>query len=321
MAEQIRVLFVGEHARDRADVERSLRRDAGLEATAVADGAAAVDALASDDVDCVAVEHADGGTDGLAVLERVRDADPAVPVVLFAADGTESVASEAISLSVDEYVARDGVDDEFAALARTCHDAARTYRAEQDVAMLNDLARNVYERVTDAFFALDRDWRLTYLNEEAEEILDVTTEDVVGENVWDVFPAAADSRFYDEYYRAMTTQEPVTFRESYPPLDDTFEVRAFPSEDGLSVHFRSVSGDVGPADPDLFELTDVLTNDLRDSITEGRSALASARESCECEQADFEDVERSFDRMDDLVSHTIELANGEPTAGSSRDSQ
>jgi signal transduction histidine kinase len=54
-------------------------------------------------------------------------------------------------------------------------------------------------------------------------------------------PAAVGTTFYEEYTRAMESQEPVTFEEWFEPLDTWFDVRAFPSESGLSVYFRDVT--------------------------------------------------------------------------------
>ena len=99
----------------------------------------------------------------------------------------------------------------------------------------------VFERIDDAFFALDEEWRFTFLNDQAEEFLNVDREAVVGEVVWDEFEAAAGTTFQEEYERAMETQEPVSFEEHYPPLGMWFEVNAYPSETGLSVYFRDVS--------------------------------------------------------------------------------
>jgi len=105
---------------------------------------------------------------------------------------------------------------------------------------IHDSRDEVFERVDDAFFALDDAWRFTYLNDRAEEVLDVD-QSVVGESVWDEFEAAVDTTFQYEYERAMETQESVSFEEYYPPLDSWFEVTAYPSETGLSVYFRDVT--------------------------------------------------------------------------------
>jgi PAS domain S-box-containing protein len=97
------------------------------------------------------------------------------------------------------------------------------------------------ERIDDAFFAVDDEWRITYFNANAERVLGREAEDILGKSLWAGFPEARDSRFYDQYSRAMETQEPVTFEEYYEPLETWFEVRAYPSADGLSVYFRDVT--------------------------------------------------------------------------------
>ena len=100
---------------------------------------------------------------------------------------------------------------------------------------------DVLARVTDAVFALDGEWRFTFLNEQAGELLQRDREELIGTVVWEAFPEAVGSTFQEEYREAMETQEPTTFEEYYPPLDVWFEVRAYPSETGLSVYFRDVT--------------------------------------------------------------------------------
>jgi PAS domain S-box-containing protein len=99
----------------------------------------------------------------------------------------------------------------------------------------------VFDRVDDAFFALDEQWRFTHVNDRAAELLDRSPGTLVGKTVWDEFPAAARSGFRRRHEHAMETQESVTFEEYFPPLDTWFEVRAHPSESGLSVYFRDVT--------------------------------------------------------------------------------
>nr|WP_272904749.1 PAS domain-containing protein [Halobacterium sp. TGN-42-S1] len=183
--------------------------------------------------------------------------------------------------------------------------------------MVNDIARTVYERVTDGFFALNADWEFTYLNAAAEDSLEVDREDVLGRNIWSAFPEAADHAFYDEYHRAMASQEPVTFREHFPPLGKTFEVRAFPAENGLSVHFRTVVDEDAPArDNHLLELTKVLSTDLSASLDRLRADLAAveaARDGDENVDGDpVADAEQSVERMADLVARAEALAR-DPT--------
>lgn len=105
----------------------------------------------------------------------------------------------------------------------------------------------ILDRMEDGFFALDTDWHVTYANDRGREVLrlampSVDDDDpVVGRHLWDGVPAAVGTTFYEEYTRAMASQESVTFEEWFEPLDTWFDVRAFPSESGLSVYFRDVT--------------------------------------------------------------------------------
>jgi PAS domain S-box-containing protein len=100
---------------------------------------------------------------------------------------------------------------------------------------------DMIERVTDAFLALDRDWRFSYINAPAEQVLQRRRDELLGESLWEQFPEAIGSTFEKEYRAARETGETRTFTEFFPPLDAWFEVRAYPSADGISVYFRDVT--------------------------------------------------------------------------------
>ncbi|WP_158623682.1 PAS domain S-box protein [Corallococcus llansteffanensis] len=100
---------------------------------------------------------------------------------------------------------------------------------------------DVLERMSDASFTLDADWRFLYVNREGERVMGFARESLVGRRLWDVFPKLVGSPFEDAYRRAVETQQPVEFVEFYPPFQAFFEVRAFPVRDGLSVFFRDVT--------------------------------------------------------------------------------
>lgn len=115
----------------------------------------------------------------------------------------------------------------------------RRLRRERD--RLRARLDEVLSRVTDAVLALDEDWRLTYLNERAEAVLDVDADEVLGESIWSVFPAAGDDEFRERFREAMARQEPVHFETYYEPADEWFEVHAYPSPTGLSAYARPVT--------------------------------------------------------------------------------
>lgn len=102
-------------------------------------------------------------------------------------------------------------------------------------------AEEVLASIRDAFFAVDRDWRFTYLNGEAERLLARPADELLGRCVWDEFPEATDRAFFREYQEAMREQRTVSFVEFFPPLDTWFSVKAYPHPDGLSVYFQNVN--------------------------------------------------------------------------------
>jgi PAS domain S-box-containing protein len=102
------------------------------------------------------------------------------------------------------------------------------------------LARTL-ESMHEAFFSVDRDWRFTYVNARAEQVLQAPREDLLGGVLWKLFPAALDTTFQAHYERAMRERVPATFEARYEPLDVWVEVRAYPDADGIAVYFLDIS--------------------------------------------------------------------------------
>ncbi len=97
------------------------------------------------------------------------------------------------------------------------------------------------ENMSDAFFAVDRQWRFSYVNQKVGEILQKNPDKLLGNNMWAEFPETVGSKFEREYRKAATEQISVTFEEYYPALRRWFEIRVFPSYEGLSVFFHEIT--------------------------------------------------------------------------------
>lgn len=100
---------------------------------------------------------------------------------------------------------------------------------------------SILESITDGFFALDREWRFTYINSQAEQLLQRTRSELLGKNLQDEFPEAVNTAFFGQYQRAVSQQVSVEFEEFYPSLNSWFAVHAYPSATGLSVYFQDVT--------------------------------------------------------------------------------
>jgi|GEM_PF-5069821 len=102
--------------------------------------------------------------------------------------------------------------------------------------------RNVIlESIGDAFFAVDKNWAVTYWNKTAEKVLFKSKKEMLSQNLWDVFPESVDSKSYRQYHLAIRTNEAVHFEDYYEPLNRWYEISAYPSTAGLSVYFKDIT--------------------------------------------------------------------------------
>ena len=100
----------------------------------------------------------------------------------------------------------------------------------------------VLEAMPAGFYSLDPQWRFAHVNAEAERLLQHSRDELLGQVIWDAFPAAVNSIFEESYRKAVATGEPVSFDAHYPaPLNGWYELRAWPTPDGLSVYFIEVT--------------------------------------------------------------------------------
>jgi PAS domain S-box-containing protein len=128
-------------------------------------------------------------------------------------------------------------------MAGSLVDVTEQHAAQEAVRQLAETRLTTLESITDAFFTLDTEWRFTFLNRRAEDLLARRRVELLGRRVWDEFPEAVGSVFEAEYERAARTGEAAEFEAHFAPLAKWFRVRAYPSSQGLAVYFQDVTED------------------------------------------------------------------------------
>ncbi|HXG00649.1 MAG TPA: response regulator [Bacteroidota bacterium] len=102
---------------------------------------------------------------------------------------------------------------------------------------------NILESISGGFFALDSQYRITYWNHAAEVGTGLTAREVLGRNVFEVFPNAQGTPLADKYRLAMDTKTFQSLETAYK--DERFEawydIRIYPTPDGLSVFFQDIT--------------------------------------------------------------------------------
>ena len=98
----------------------------------------------------------------------------------------------------------------------------------------------ILESIRDGFFALDTDWHFTYVNTQAATLMRSSVEELVGRSLWEAFPEALGTLVETQYLLAAEEQRTVQFEIYFEPFQSWFEVRAYPSGEGLTVYFQDI---------------------------------------------------------------------------------
>lgn len=101
--------------------------------------------------------------------------------------------------------------------------------------------RQLVERVSDAFIALDINFNITYVNKQAGELLKKSIPELLGKNMWTEFPDAKDMAFHEAYQQVLKTQKNIHVREFSFATGVWLEANIYPSATGVSVYFRDIT--------------------------------------------------------------------------------
>jgi len=114
---------------------------------------------------------------------------------------------------------------------------------EEQMQSLEDserLIKGILNSISDVFFSVNRQWQLEYVNPQMEKLFEVKSQDILAQDIWEVFPEMA-SFFYKPLKKAMRQGGEAIFEAFYPPLDSWFQVRGFPSDTGMSIYLLDIS--------------------------------------------------------------------------------
>lgn len=104
---------------------------------------------------------------------------------------------------------------------------------------------SIFESITDGFFALDQQWRFTYMNKTTEktfsQFLGKTKEEMIGKSFWELFPSLFGSSVHLKCRKAIENNIPVHLELQSPFIDNFYEVNAYPGPEGLSVYWQDIT--------------------------------------------------------------------------------
>ncbi|MDR5674484.1 PAS domain S-box protein [Halalkaliarchaeum sp. AArc-GB] len=169
----IRVLHVDDEP-DFAEVAAEFlrRRDGRFEMMIETDPAAALERLSEENVDCVVSDYEMPSLDGLELLERIREQYPDLPFVLYTSEGSEQLASEAISAGVTDYLQKESGTGQYAILANRIENAVEQYRARRILSERTRQLERLYGNLPGIVYRCKNEpgWPMEHLGGAVEEL-------------------------------------------------------------------------------------------------------------------------------------------------------
>ncbi|MFC7249924.1 response regulator [Halomicroarcula sp. GCM10025324] len=178
---QIRVLHVDDDPDLGETVGMFLERiDEDLTVVTETSAVAALGHVREGDVDCIVSDYQMPNTDGLELLELVRDQHPDLPFILFTGKGSEEIASEAIAAGATDYMQKGTGTDTYEVLANRVKNAVEQYRTEQQFwSALSWYQRLVEQELTGV--CIVQGGEFVYVNQKLAEILGYGQDELVGQ--------------------------------------------------------------------------------------------------------------------------------------------
>jgi PAS domain S-box-containing protein len=99
----------------------------------------------------------------------------------------------------------------------------------------------VFERITDAFMAVDENFCYTYVNKKAGELSNREPSSLIGKNIWEEFPYSTGKPVYQALHKAREQQTYIYLEDYYPETGCWIEHHIYPSTGGISIYFRDIT--------------------------------------------------------------------------------
>lgn len=102
-------------------------------------------------------------------------------------------------------------------------------------------AAQIFESLTAAFLALDKQWQIIRVNQAALDYVKKTLLECLGQDFRGLFPELSRSMYYKYFHQAMVNKEVARFEVRSITWEAWFEVHLYPAQAGILVYFYDIT--------------------------------------------------------------------------------
>jgi PAS domain S-box-containing protein len=188
--------------------------------------------LQSNPFDAVLVDYALDLDTGLEFIREAISQGYSGPLILCSGHDDYDVDIQAMSAGADLYLPRTGANP--LSFERSLRYAIERKHAEKK-------PKEILESIQDGFLAVDRDWKITYINHPAALISNLEPEDLVGRNFWEAFPNLLGTPLERNYRLVMDQPKSIKFEMQPDPQGPWYEISVYPFKAGISAYWQDIT--------------------------------------------------------------------------------
>jgi two-component system, cell cycle sensor histidine kinase and response regulator CckA len=242
----MKILLVEDHPGSRRNLQRLIAKR-GHDVTAVGSAEEAEVALAAETFPFLILDWMLPGKSGVDLCRELR-AGPngdEMFILLVTAKGDTEDLEQALQAGANDYLTKPldigRLNVRISVAERQIRELTERNQARAALVESAQTMTNILEKTTDGFFAVDSEWKLTYINAEAEAMVGQKRDALLGGLLWEKFPALVGSIFQTNYERVMAEHVAIEFEAVDATGKIWYDVHAYPSNGGVSVFFRDIS--------------------------------------------------------------------------------
>ncbi|MEH0156722.1 PAS domain-containing sensor histidine kinase [Limibacter armeniacum] len=106
---------------------------------------------------------------------------------------------------------------------------------------MNDKLHQILESISEAFFTVDMEGNIQYINHVAERVFSRMRKDLIGKVIWECFPEMVNTTIYQKLLQVIKTRTGEKFDFYYPEMNKWYDIRISFSRGSITIILNDIT--------------------------------------------------------------------------------